>query len=48
MRAKGTAIAGFFVAHGDEVRRGAVREVVVPGDRIELFTTTTEPRGSRR
>lgn len=43
VRTKGGAIVGFFVAHGGDVRRGAVREVVVPGDRIELFTTTTEP-----
>jgi hypothetical protein len=42
-RAKGTAIAGFFVAHGDAVRRGAQTETVMPGDRIELFTTVTEP-----
>lgn len=40
---KGTAIAGFYVAHGDAVRRGAVRETVMPGDRIELFTTAVEP-----
>ena len=42
VRTKGTAIVGFFVAHGDAVRRGRVREPVMPGDRIELFTTTTE------
>ena len=42
-RTKGAAIVGFFVAHGSDVRRGAVREVVTPGDRIELATTTTEP-----
>jgi hypothetical protein len=42
-RTKGTAIAGFFVAHGSEVRRGKLLETVVPGDRIELFTTTTSP-----
>ncbi len=44
IRTKGTAVVGLFVAHGDQVRRGAPRETVVPGDRIELFTTTTEPR----
>lgn len=43
VRTKGTAVAGFFVAHGDRVRRGATRETVVPGDRIELFTTTVAP-----
>lgn len=43
VRTKGTAIVGFFVAHGNEVRRGQLREPVVPGDRIQLFTTTTEP-----
>ena len=43
VRTKGSAIAGFFVAHGEQVRRGAQREQVNPGDRVELFTTTTEP-----
>jgi hypothetical protein len=43
IRTKGGAIVGFFVAHGDQVRRGAPREAVMPGDRIELFTTTSEP-----
>ena len=43
VRTKGSAIVGFFVAHGDAVRRGATREAVMPGDRVELFTTTTEP-----
>jgi hypothetical protein len=43
VRTKGTAIAGFFVAHGDQVRRGSLHETVVAGDRIELATTTTEP-----
>ena len=43
VRTKGAAIAGFFVAHGGDVRRGALREVVMPGDRIELTTSTTEP-----
>ena len=40
VRAKGTAFAGFFVAHGDRVRRGGLSETVSSGDRIELFTTT--------
>ncbi|MEO6776098.1 MAG: hypothetical protein ABI467_24260 [Kofleriaceae bacterium] len=42
-RAKGTAIVGCYVAHGDAVRRGALRETVMPGDRIELVTSTTDP-----
>jgi hypothetical protein len=42
-RVKGKPVVGCFVAHGNEVRRGTAREVVVPGDRLELFTTTTEP-----
>jgi len=40
VRTKGAAIVGFFVAHGSDVRRGTLRETVVPGDRIELYTTT--------
>ncbi len=43
IRTKGTSIVGFFVAHGDQVRRGAATETVTAGDRIELFTTTTAP-----
>jgi hypothetical protein len=43
VRTKGSSIAGFFVAHGDAVRRGAQTETVMPGDRIEFTTTTTEP-----
>jgi len=43
VRTKGAAIVGFFVAHGGDVRQGALREVVTPGDRIELTTSTTEP-----
>ncbi len=42
VRAKGTAIVGCYVAHGSDVRRAAPIETVVPGDRIELYTTTTE------
>jgi Putative zinc-finger len=42
IRTKGTAIVGFFVAHGDAVRRGTLRETVTPGDRLELVTSTTE------
>jgi hypothetical protein len=40
VRLKGDAILGFYVAHGGSVGRGAARELVVPGDRIELSTTT--------
>jgi hypothetical protein len=40
-RTKGSALAGFYVAHGSDVRRGKLLEAVVPGDRIELFTTTS-------
>lgn len=43
VRLKGAAIVGFFVAHDGQVRRGAARETVAPGDRIELYTTTAEP-----
>lgn len=43
VRLKGDAIIGFYVAHGGSVRRGAARELVVPGDRIELATTTPKP-----
>jgi len=43
VRAKGTAIVGFFVAHGDAVRRGALTDTVMPGDRLQLVTSATEP-----
>jgi hypothetical protein len=42
-RTKGTAIVGCYVAHGAAVRRGALHETVMPGDRIELVTSTTDP-----
>jgi hypothetical protein len=42
-RTKGRAIAGFFVAHDGDVRRGGVRETVTPGDRLQLYTTTSVP-----
>ena len=42
-RTKGRAIAGFFVAHAGDVRRGGVHETVTPGDRLQLFTTTQTP-----
>ena len=40
---KGGAIVGFFVSHAGAVRRGGPQETVSPGDRVELFTTTTAP-----
>jgi hypothetical protein len=43
IRTKGGAIVGYFVAHGGGVRRGAITEVVHPGDRLELVTTSLEP-----
>ena len=42
-RTKGTSIVGCYVSHRDTVRRGALHETVMPGDQIELVTTTTEP-----
>ncbi|HEV7554001.1 MAG TPA: hypothetical protein VGO00_01035, partial [Kofleriaceae bacterium] len=43
VRTKGSAIVGFFVAHRDQVRRGALHETVMPGDRVSFTTTTTTP-----
>lgn len=43
VRTKGAAVVGFYVAHDNQVRRGALREQVTPHDRIQLFTTTTTP-----
>ena len=43
VRTKGTSIVGYFISHGDHVRRGGVRDAVMPGDRIELVTTTVAP-----
>jgi hypothetical protein len=42
-RSKGRAIAGFFVAHDGDMRRGGVRETVTPGDRLQVFTTSSTP-----
>src|SRR5439155_26862645 len=42
VQTKGGSIVGFFVSHDGNVRRGAQQEAVMPGDRLELFTTTTE------
>ncbi len=41
VRTKGASAIGFYVAHGNQVRRGALREQVVPHDRVQLFTTTS-------
>lgn len=45
-RSKGSAgdSLGFFVLHAGAVRAGALHEVVRPGDRLQLVTTTTVPR----
>ena len=43
VRTKGSAMVGFFVQHDGQIRRGAPHEVVMPGDRVELFTTALEP-----
>jgi hypothetical protein len=43
VRTKGSAIVGCFISHGGQVRRGGAQELVSPGDRIELATTTSEP-----
>jgi hypothetical protein len=44
-RAKGASFAlGFYVRHGDAVRRGGRGEIVVPGDALE-FTATSDRDG---
>lgn len=43
VRTKGAPIVGFYVAHGNSVRLGAIREQVMPHDRIQLFTSTSAP-----
>jgi len=42
-RTKGGAMAGFYIAHGGDVRLGGVDDTAVPGDRLQLFTTTRAP-----
>jgi hypothetical protein len=42
-RTKGSAMAGFYVAHGGDVRLGGIDDTVTPGDRLQLFTTTSSP-----
>jgi hypothetical protein len=39
VRTKGATTIGFYVAHGDAMRLGATRETVMPGDRVQLFTS---------
>jgi len=41
-RTKGRPILGFFVSHAGEVRRGGAHELVMPGDQLELVTTTVD------
>jgi len=43
-RTKGGDALGFFVLHEGSVREGAGGEVVRPGDRLQLFTTTATAR----
>jgi hypothetical protein len=43
-RAKGGDRLGFFVLHEGAVREGGPGEVVHPGDRLQLVTSTTTPR----
>ena len=42
-RTKGRAIVGFFIAHDGDMRRGGAKEVVTPGDRLQIYTTTSTP-----
>jgi hypothetical protein len=44
IRTKGSATLGFFVAHDGVVRRGAPGEQLAPGDAIELYSTSPDPR----
>jgi len=43
-RSKGGDALGFFVLHEGSVREGASGEIVRPGDRLQLVTTTKSPR----
>jgi hypothetical protein len=44
VRTKGHDALSFFVLHAGAVRQGARGEVVRPGDRLQLVTTTWAPR----
>ncbi len=44
VRTKGHDALGFFVLHGGLVREGVQGEIVRPGDRLQLVTTTAAPR----
>jgi hypothetical protein len=42
-RIKGTARVGFYVKHGETIRRGAAGEIVAPGDALRFTVTTPTP-----
>jgi hypothetical protein len=42
-RIKGAARIGFFVKHGDQVRRGGPEEAVNPGDLVRFTSTSAQP-----
>ena len=42
VRTKGGAIVGYYVSSHGAIRRGAPHEQVAAGDRVQLFTSTTE------
>jgi hypothetical protein len=42
-RTKGPAHLGFFVKHGDDVRRGGAGERVSPGDLVRFVVSTPQP-----
>jgi hypothetical protein len=43
VRSKGTGSVGFFVRHGESVRRGGPGERVMPGDALRFVITQREP-----
>jgi len=43
-RVKGSARIGFFVKHGDELRRGSDGQVVHPGDQLRFTVTSKTAR----
>jgi hypothetical protein len=42
-RSKGKPALGFYVKHGDVIRKGGLRELVVPGDAIDFTASTDRP-----
>ena len=44
VRTKGSSHIGFFVKHGENVRRGSDGQVVHPGDRLRFTLTSRNPR----